>query len=105
MVWRPNPQNREAELWLAGSMGLAIWSADGDYRIPCKEFNSETAALAWLILASRIRTGNSEICRPNLRRIGRFPGITAKNSEEIFVLRLEILGGLWAVNWHSWSVS
>lgn len=47
MVWRPNPQNSEGELWLATSTGLAVWSADGDYRIPCKEFRSETAALAW----------------------------------------------------------
>ena len=47
LAWRPNPQNSEGELWLAGSMGLAIWSADGDFRGASEELSSETAALAW----------------------------------------------------------
>ena len=44
--WRPNPQNSEGELWLAGSFRLASWSAEGDFSIKSHEPSSETA-LAW----------------------------------------------------------
>jgi len=47
MAWRPNPQYSEAELWLAGSFGLATWFAEGDFSVRSHEASSEITALAW----------------------------------------------------------
>jgi WD40 repeat protein len=47
MAWRPNSGDCHGELWLAGSFGLAVWSADGDFHFRCREFSTETAYLAW----------------------------------------------------------
>ena len=45
MAW--NPRSSVGELWLAGSFGLATWSAGGDFSIRSHDPRSDTTALAW----------------------------------------------------------
>jgi len=78
MAWRPNPQNSEGELWLAGPFGLAIWPAEGDFRIRSEEPGSEASALAWdptgTHLARACKGGGLLIWNPRTNQRTRLEG-------------------------------